>query len=141
LSDEFQATNMSREALSVTDAELAILEVLWSEGVATISELTAAIYGKRTTSRYATVQKLLERLEAKRCVARDRSSFAHRFTAAIERDELISHRLQEVAEKLCEGSLTPLLVHLVGKTRLSPQQRTTLLKMIDEAEARRGGTK
>jgi predicted transcriptional regulator len=131
---------MTRPA-SVTDAELAILEVLWGTGGATIAELTDAIYGNRTTSRYATVQKLLERLEAKRCVARDRSGFAHRFTAAIERDELIGHRLREVAQKLCEGSFTPLLLHLVETTRLNPQERKRILKMIDEAEARRRGTK
>jgi predicted transcriptional regulator len=128
---------MAHEALSVTDAELTILEVLWNRGAATIAELTSAIYGKRTTSRYATVQKLLERLEAKGCVARDRSSFAHRFMAAIGRDELIDHRLRDVAEKLCEGSLTPLLLHLVGATRLSPSQRKRIHQMIDEAEARR----
>jgi predicted transcriptional regulator len=132
---------MTREGVSVTDAELTILEALWNKGAATIAELTAAVYSKRTTSRYATVQKLLERLEAKGCVARDRSSFAHRFTAAIGRDELIGHRLRDVAEKLCEGSLTPLLLHLVGTTRLSPAERKRIHQMIDEAEARRRGPK
>ena len=132
---------MNREPLGVTDTELAILEVLWKRGSATIADLTSALYGKRTTSRYATVQKLLERLESKQCVARDRSSFAHSFTATIERDDLISHRLQEVAEKLCDGSLTPLLLHLVGTTKLSPQDRKRLHKLIDEAQARRDGPK
>jgi len=132
---------MAREPLSVTDTELAILEVLWERQSATISEITAALYGKRTTSRYATVQKLLERLEAKACVSRDRSGFAHRFSAAIAREDLIDHRLKEVAEKLCEGSLTPLLLHLVEATRLSPQDRKRLHKLIDEAQPRRGESK
>jgi predicted transcriptional regulator len=132
---------MTFEPLSVTDAELAILELLWKQGAMTIAELTTALYGKRTTSRYATVQKLLERLEAKQCVVRDRSTYAHRFTAEIERADLINHRLQDVAEKLCEGSLTPLLLHLVGRTRLSPQDRKRLHKLIDEAQTHRGAPK
>jgi predicted transcriptional regulator len=127
---------MTRDALTVTDTELAILEVLWDKKSATISEITEVLYGKRTTSRYATVQKLLERLEAKACVARDRSGFAHRFTATVARDDLIGHRLKEVAEKLCEGSLTPLLIHLVESTRLSPQDRKRLQKLIDESQNR-----
>ncbi len=127
---------MSREPVSVTDAELAILEVLWHAGRATITELTAALYDERTPARYGTVQKLLERLESKKCVRRDRKSFAHQFEANIQREELIGHRLQEVAEKLCEGSLTPLLLHLVGATKLSAQDRTRLLKLIDEAQGR-----
>jgi predicted transcriptional regulator len=133
--------HMTRGSLSVTDAELAIMEVLWRKGGATIAELTAAIYGKRTTSQYATVQKLLERLETKGCVIRDRSGFAHRFAAEVEREVLIAHRLREVAEKLCEGSLTPLLLHLVGTTRLSSDERMRLHKMIDEAETRQRGPK
>ena len=132
---------MTFEPLSVTDAELAILEMLWKQGAMTIAELTTALYGQRTTSRYATVQKLLERLEAKQCVVRDRSTYAHRFAATIERADLINHRLQDVAEKLCEGSLTPLLLHLVGRTRLSPQDRKRLHKLIDEAQTHRGEPK
>jgi BlaI family transcriptional regulator, penicillinase repressor len=132
---------MTREQLNVTDTELAILEVLWERGDATIGELTAAVYGTRSTACYSTVQKLLERLEAKACVVRDRSSFAHRFSAKVARDQLIGHRLQEVAEKLCEGSLTPLLLHLAEATKLSPQDRKRLHKLIDEAQARRGKSK
>jgi BlaI family transcriptional regulator, penicillinase repressor len=128
---------MAREQLRVTDTELAILGVLWDRQGATIGELTSALYGKRTTARYATVQKLLERLEAKGCVSRDRSGFAHQFSANVERSELIGHRLREVAEKLCEGSLTPLLVHLVEATKFSPRDRKRLQKLIDEAQGRR----
>jgi BlaI family transcriptional regulator, penicillinase repressor len=128
---------MTREQLRVTDTELAILEVLWDRQGATIGEITADLYGNRTTARYATVQKLLERLEAKGCVSRDRSGFAHQFSATVERAELIGHRLREVAEKLCEGSLTPLLVHLVEATKFSPRDRKRLQKLIDEAQSRR----
>lgn len=121
---------MSREAINVTDAELSVLEILW-QGPATIREITEAMYGQATTARYATVQKLLERLEGKRCVARDRREFAHRFSARIEREALIGQRLQEVAEKLCQGSLTPLLVHLVENTKISAEDRRRLRKLIE----------
>jgi predicted transcriptional regulator len=127
---------MRRDPLSVTDTELSILEVLWNKGSASIGEITQQLYGKRTTSRYATVQKLLERLEAKGCVDRNRQGFAHRFTAAVARDDLIGHRLQEVAEKLCEGSFTPLLLHLAEATKLGPQDRKRLLALIEESQAR-----
>jgi BlaI family transcriptional regulator, penicillinase repressor len=125
---------MAPGPINVTDAELSILEFLWEREPATISDITVAIYRKKTTSRYATVQKLLERLEAKGCVTRDRSGFAHRFTAAIERQQLIGQRLQEVAAKLCDGSLTPLLVHLVETTKLNAQDRKRLRKLMDDGK-------
>src|SRR2546422_47064 len=113
---------MGRRPQDVTDAELAVLELLWQRGAATIRQLSDALYPHGTEAHYATVQKLLDRLEAKRCVARDPSARAHSFEAAINRDELIGRRLQAVAEKLCGGSLTPLLTNLVRAQRLSAQE-------------------
>ncbi len=127
---------MDPASYNVTDAELAILEVLWQNPGRTIGEISAAIYPARTTARYATVQKLLERLEAKGCVERDRSAFAHLFRARVDREQLIGRRLQEVAEKLCDGSLTPLLLHLVESTPLSAADRARLHQLIDSAERR-----
>lgn len=118
---------------NVTDAELAVLDALWTEGPATIRHITDRIYPQGTAAHYATVQKLLERLEAKGCVARNRSAFAHVFAAAVEREQVIAQRLRAVAEQLCEGSLTPLLLQLVHGAKLSAEERAALRKLIDEA--------
>jgi len=117
----------------VTDAELAVLEALWKEGDLSIRQIADRIYPGGGTSEYATVQKLLERLEAKGCVARDRRSFAHTFRAQIERADVIDQQLGEVAEKLCEGSLTPLLLHLVEKQKLSREDREMLRRLLEES--------
>src|SRR5437588_8736754 len=104
---------MARTPRDVTDAELAVLQVLWEQGPLPIRRLTEALYPEGTTAQYATVQKLLERLEGKECVARDRSLAVHVFKATIAKAELVGRRLREVAEKLCGGSWTPLLTHMV----------------------------
>ena len=72
---------MKRIQTDVTDAELAILQALWDQGPATIRQLVDRVYGKDGTSVYATVQKLLDRLEVKECVSRDRSGPVHVFAA------------------------------------------------------------
>jgi predicted transcriptional regulator len=130
---------MARTPRDVTEAELAILHVLWNEGPATIRRLTEALYADGKASHYASVQKLLERLEAKGCVRRDRRTAVHVFAAAIDRDELVGRRLQTVAEQLCGGSLTPLLTHLVKAQRLSARERQELRSLIEELDqANRG---
>lgn len=125
---------MSRPAQDVTEAELAVLGVLWDLGEATIRTISDAIYPEGGASRYATVQKLLERLEAKACVARDRSEAVHVFSATIGRDDLIGKRLQDVAETLCGGSLTPLLSHLVKAEALSASERKALRGLIERLD-------
>ena len=124
---------MAKKTVNVTEYELAVLEVLWDRESATIREITEEIYGDTSATSYATVQKLLERWEKKACVRRDRKSFAHQFSAKIDRSDLIDQGLENLAEKLCGGSLTPLLVHLVETKKLTDRQRKTLRDLIDEA--------
>jgi predicted transcriptional regulator len=125
---------MARTPQDITEAELAVLQVLWEQGPATIRRLTDMLYPDGGTAHYATVQKLLERLEAKRCVSRDRSGAVHVFAAAIDRDALIGRRLESLAEKLCGGSWTPLLTHLLQARKLSAADRQTLRALIDELD-------
>src|SRR5688500_3619894 len=125
------------EPTPVTAAELAVLEVLWARGDISIREIALALYPGGGTSEYATVQKLLERLQSKGFVARDRRSFAHTFKPLVERGKLIGLELEKVAEKLCEGSMTPLLTHLVEMTNLSAEDRAALRHLLDEDSKKR----
>jgi predicted transcriptional regulator len=132
---------MARTPQDVTDTELAVLQALWDGGPATIRHLTDVLYPGGGAAEYGTVQKLLDRLEKKGCVRRDRTAAAHTFTAVIGRDELIGRRLQTMAEKLCGGSLTPLLTHLVRGRRLSARERQELRALIDELDDKGKGKK
>jgi predicted transcriptional regulator len=125
---------MARTPQDVTDAELSVLQVLWDRGPATIRQITDTLYPDGGVAHYATVQKLLDRLEAKDFVGRDRRSGVHVFTAVINREDLIGRRLQAVAQKLCGGSLTPLLTHLVQAQQLSPRERQELRDLIDDLD-------
>ena len=57
----------------VSDAELSVLQVLWDRGPATIRQITDVLYPGGGDAGYATVQVLLNRLENKRHVRRDRA--------------------------------------------------------------------
>ena len=118
----------------VTDAELAVLQVLWERGSATIRQLTDVLYPDGNEAHYSTVQKLLERLESKRHVRRDRGGHAHRFSARTDRDTLVGHRLRVMAEKLCGGLMAPLLTHLVRAEALSGVERQELRDLIDKLD-------
>jgi predicted transcriptional regulator len=128
---------MNQRNQDVTEAELALLHALWDDGPATIRQLVDRVYQQTGTSVYATVQKLLDRLEAKECVVRDRGGPVHVFRAAINLDELISRRLRAVADSLCGGSLSPLLTHLVEGRGLSEKERRELRSLIEKLDRKR----
>jgi BlaI family transcriptional regulator, penicillinase repressor len=127
-------TSMARTPQDVTDAELAVLQVLWEQGPLPIRRLTECLYPEGKTAQYATVQKLLERLEAKGCVTRDRSMAVHVFEATIDKGELVGRRLRHVAEQLCGGSWTPLLMHLVQTEHLTLKERQALRQLIEDLD-------
>jgi predicted transcriptional regulator len=116
----------------VTDAELNVLQALWERGTATTRQLTDQLYPGGRSSDFATVQKLLERLEAKGCVCRDRGGNVQVFSAAVGREELLGRWLRGLAEKLCNGSLAPLLTYLVRGRALSARERRLLRELVDE---------
>jgi BlaI family transcriptional regulator, penicillinase repressor len=128
---------MTRSKEDVTEAELSLLEALWDCGPATIRQLVAQVYNQTGPSVYATVQKLLDRLEAKGCVTRDRRAAVHVFAAAVNRDDLIGRRLRAVADSLCGGSLSPLLTHLVEGRGLSENERRELRALINRLDRKR----
>ena len=61
----------------------------------------------------------------------DRSQSVLTFTASVARDELISRQLRDVAEKLCGGSVTPLLMNLVKSEPLSTSELDELQAIVD----------
>ena len=125
---------MGNSPKDVTTAELAILEKLWEHESAAVKELSLWLYGASTPSDIATVQKLLARLENKGWVVRDRDHWPHLFRAAMDREELISQRLQSTADELCDGTLNTLLTHLVKSKDFSSRERKRLRKLLDELD-------
>ena len=128
---------MNRQQHDVTEAELALLQSLWDAGPATIRQLVDRVYKQGGPSVYATVQKLLDRLEGKGFVVRDRAGQVHVFRPAVNREELIGRRLRAVADSLCGGSLSPLLTHLVEDRGLSDAERRELRGLIEKLDKRR----
>ncbi len=120
--------------IRLTDAQFAVLEQLWGSGPQTIRQLTAALYPAEKASEYATIQKLIEQLEEKRCVHRDRSRMTHVVRPVVDRTDLIDSQLQDITEKLCGGSLTPVLMRLVERCSLTSKQRALLSSLLNSDE-------
>jgi predicted transcriptional regulator len=124
---------MTKKPQDVTEAEFTVLCYLWEQGDSTTRQLAESLYPQKKGAA-PTVLKLLERLEAKGFVQRDGSGPLLKFSAKIAREDLIAHRLNAVAEDLCEGSRTPLLMHLVDPEKLSPEDIQMLRQLVSELD-------
>jgi BlaI family transcriptional regulator, penicillinase repressor len=124
-----------RELPSVTGAELKVLESLWQRGEATIRDLRDALYPDGGGSKFATVQKLLARLAAKKLVGRRKEAANWIFRPLVARDEMIGGELRRVADRLGGNSMTPLLTYLVETGELNATERAHLRRLLDEEPA------
>ena len=126
----------------VTDAELSVLQVLWDHDGCTLRQLAEKLYShKPLAGAQATVAKLLERLEAKDCIDRQRGEGPQQFRASIDRNALIGWRLQTVANQLCDGSLSPLLTTLVKAGSLSARERKELALLLTQVTTKATNTR
>jgi BlaI family penicillinase repressor len=116
----------------LANAELAIMELLWDEERLTARDLRESLYPESKKAQHGTVQRLLQRLEAKGYVARDAKLSVHLFTATVSREEYASSQLESLADRLTHGSLAPLVTHLMEQNRISPDEIERLRNILDE---------
>ena len=116
----------------ITDAELALLKVLWTQRPLTARELTERLYEEVNTSSMGTVQKLIARLEEKELVRRDRSQSIHRFNSDVTCEDIAGMQLDEFASRLSDGSLSPFVLHLLRAKRLSRKEKQQIRRLLDE---------
>jgi predicted transcriptional regulator len=115
----------------LTNAELAIMELLWREDRLTARRIREQLYPDTTKSQHGTVQRLLQRLIDKGYVERDHSLHVHFFSAAISHQTYAGSQLESLAARLTEGSLAPLITHLVEETKLSREEINRLRAILD----------
>lgn len=118
----------------LANAELAIMELLWDEEPLTARHIRERLYADTTKAQHGTVQRLLQRLEDKGFVERDRELSVHLFSATISRDEYAGSQLESLTERLTGGSLAPLVTQLVQQKRLSRTEIDRLRRILDESD-------
>jgi predicted transcriptional regulator len=123
---------MVKKPAAVTDAELAVLKVLWEHGPLTARAITAAVYPDGAESEFAAVHSFLQRLERKGLVKRDRSSFVHVFSPTVSQAEVLGQELNSLVQRLGSDSIAPLIMQLIQQKRLSRDEAAEIRRMLDK---------
>lgn len=120
------------KAPRLANAELAVMQLLWEEDCLTARHIREQLYPSSAKAQHGTVQRLLLRLEEKGFVGRDRSLPVHRFSALTSREAYASGQLEAIADRLTDGSLTPLITHLIDQNKISRAEIERLRAILDE---------
>ena len=117
-----------------TDAELAILRVLWSRGPSTVRQVAEQM-GRDTG--YTTALKLLQIMTEKRLVTRDESSRTHVYAAAYTQEQTERQIVSDLVERVFDGSAAKLVMQALATTKASPEELDEIRKLI----AKTGGSR
>ena len=116
----------------LANSELAIMDLLWSNERLTARQIREQLYSHSSKAQHGTVQKLLQRLEEKGYIERDRSQFVHQFKAKVSRQTYAGKQLESLASKLTAGSFAPLITHLVEESKISSDDIERIKAILDE---------
>ena len=119
---------------ALANAELAIMNLLWQNNRLTARQVREKLYPDATKAQHGTVQKLLQRLEDKGYVERDRSLSVHLFSTAISRQTYAGRQLEFLAAKLTAGSFAPLITHLVEAHKISSDEIDKIRTILDDQQ-------
>jgi predicted transcriptional regulator len=116
-----------------TDAELAILRVLWKRGPSTVREVAESL-GKDTG--YTTALKLLQIMTEKQLVVRDETERTHVYAAALTEEQTQRQLVSDLVDRAFGGSAAKLVLQALAATKASPDELAEIRKLLNRA---RGG--
>lgn len=118
-------------AIILTERELDLMVVLWDEGPSTAAEVRKALADRELDLAYNTVLTLLRILEDKGYVDHKEEGRAHRFRAAVRRQEAEASALSHTLERMFGGSAEALVAQLVQERSLSKKDLKRLRRIVN----------
>jgi predicted transcriptional regulator len=118
-----------------TDAELAILRVLWARGPSTVRQI-AEDMGREAA--YTTILKLLQIMTEKRLVVRDEAARTHIYHAAYTQDQTQRQLVTDLLERAFDGSAAKLVLQALAASKSSPEELAEIKKLLRGAGAAAG---
>jgi predicted transcriptional regulator len=120
-----------------TDAELAILRVLWQRGPSTVREVHSELAGERAIG-YTTVLKLLQIMLEKRLVTRTEAGRAHVYQPRQSQEQAQRRLVTDLMERVFGGSARQLVLHALTAKRADPEELAEIRRLLDELEGGAG---
>src|SRR5213593_1038270 len=113
-----------------TDAELAILRVLWDRGPSTVRQVHDVLAHERQAA-YTTALKLLQIMTEKGLVERDERDRTHVYRARLSEEQTQRQLVRDLLDRAFGGSATKLVMQALATRRASADELRDIRRAID----------
>ena len=122
---------MSRIAIRPTDAELAILAVLWDRGPSTVRQVHEVLAESRETG-YTTTLKLMQIMAEKGLVTRDETARTHVYAARAPQVETQRQLVSDLVDRAFGGSAAALVMQALSARDASPDEIAEIHRLVGQ---------
>jgi BlaI family transcriptional regulator, penicillinase repressor len=122
-----------------TDAELAILRILWERGPSTVRQVHDLLARDREGAAYTTALKLLQIMIEKGLVERDERDRTHIYRARLTQEQTQRQLVRDLADRAFGGSAMKLVMQALATRRASPEELRDIREAIDRARSDKEG--
>ncbi len=116
-----------------TEAELAILRVLWQRGPSTVRQVCDALNETKKTG-YTTVLKFLQIMTEKGLVTRDEAPYAHIYQAGLPQEQAQRALVADLLDRAFEGSMSDLVMQALSAKKATPEELAEIRKILKNHE-------
>jgi predicted transcriptional regulator len=116
-----------------TEAELAILQVLWARGPSTVRQVHEVLKRSRPVG-YTTTLKLLQVMTEKGLVLRDEEQRSHIYRPRLSAEETRGRILREIVDRAFGGSAYALVQGALSARPISADELSQIRALLDELE-------
>lgn len=125
--------NESRTTPLPTEAELDLLNVLWTRGPSTVREVHEALAGTREVG-YTTVLKQMQVMTEKGLVERSERFRSHVYSARIAREQTRQRLAGDLLNRAFAGSARDLVLGALGSRKVSAEELAEIRAILDQFE-------
>ncbi len=115
----------------ISDAELAIMEVLWNQAPLTAIDVAGRVANDRQWS-LTTVKTLLSRLVAKKAIAHHADGRRFLYSPCVQRDAYVTGESRRLVDRFFGGKLIPLMAHLTEQESLTAEEIAEMQRLLGE---------
>ena len=131
MSDRAARTGSGEDPASISDAEHAVMEVVWADHPLTAADVCDAVCEERGWS-IPTVKTLLSRLVAKGALATEPDGRRFLYSPLIQRSAYVGKESRRLVERLFGGRAAPLFAHLAENEALSADDIAEIERLLAE---------
>lgn len=118
----------------ITDAETAVMLVLWKDSPLTAKEVMDRVPAEKGWSAN-TVKTLLARLVAKKAVAHEADGRRYLYRPLVAHQDYVAGESRQLIDRLFGGRLTPLVAHLAERDAISAEEIAEIQALLNELKS------